>query len=399
MGSALPLGIAWPESNLIPALLGHDQSFHAYVHIPFCEVRCGYCDFNTYTAKEIGGVSQSDFHESIIREIQVSANVMRQSGYPSKSLKTIFFGGGTPSLFSSKQIGAILNSLESEFGFSDAIEITTEANPESTSPDYLRELSELGVNRLSLGAQSFDASVLETLDRKHDPARVAPLVQSAKSLGMDTSIDLIYGAPGESLDSWKQTVEKALSLGSGHISAYSLIVEPGTKLARQIRSGELAQTDEDLDAEKYVFADRAFTDAGLDWYEFSNWGKPSAHNQAYWRSQNWWGYGPGAHSHLSGNRFWNVKHPLTYQNRVTESTAVAGLEYIDKRTHLEERLMLELRTSAGIPMETLSELEIDPELLESCKDNGELTVIDGNLVVTDKGRLFVDRIVLQLLTN
>jgi oxygen-independent coproporphyrinogen-3 oxidase len=216
---------------------------------------------------------------------------------------------------------------------------------------------------------------------------------------MDTSIDLIYGAPGESLDSWKQTVENALSLGSGHISAYSLIVEPGTKLARQIRSGELAQTDEDLDAEKYVFADRAFTDAGLDWYEFSNWGKPSAHNQAYWRSQNWWGYGPGAHSHLSGNRFWNVKHPLTYQNRVTESTAVAGLEYIDKRTHLEERLMLDLRTSAGIPMETISELEINPELLASSQDNGELMVIDGNLVVTDKGRLFVDRIVLQLLTN
>lgn len=399
MASALPIGIALPESGLIPPLMGLDQTFHAYVHIPFCEVRCGYCDFNTYTAKEIGGVSQSEFHLSLISEIDQSARVMAESGYKARALSSIFFGGGTPSLFNSDQFQRILAALESNFGFTPDIEITTEANPESTSMEFLRQLADAGITRVSLGAQSFDPEVLKTLDRVHDPRKVAPLVQAANDLGLDASIDLIYGAPGESLDSWKQTVQEALEIGSGHISAYSLIVEPGTKLARQIKSGEVGQTDEDLDAQKYAHADAMFTAAGLGWYEFSNWGKPSRHNQAYWRSQDWWGYGPGAHSHLSGNRFWNTKHPLSYQRQLETGVAVAGLEHLDGRTHLEERLMLELRTSIGVPLSVISDLDISQQLIDQLLESNQVEIQQNNLVVTDQGRLFVDRIVLDLLTK
>ena len=398
MASALPVGIPWPESGLIPARLGSDQTFHAYVHIPFCEVRCGYCDFNTYTAKEIGGVSQAEFHLSLIAEINKSAEVIRDSGYRQRKLSTVFFGGGTPSLFSGKQIASIVQSLEDVFGFEPQVEITTEANPESTTPAFLAELTKSGITRVSLGAQSFDPDVLQTLDRIHDPKKVKPLVEAANQLGLETSIDLIYGAPGESLDSWKQTVSTALDLGTGHISAYSLIVEPGTKLARQIRSGELANTNEDLDAEKYAYADQAFSEAGLDWYEFSNWGKPSKHNQAYWRSQDWWGYGPGSHSHLSGNRFWNTKHPLTYQKQLETRVPVAGLEYLDTKTHLEERLMLELRTSVGVPLAVIEQLGISSEKLTEFVTSNQLQISGGQVQVTDSGRLFVDRIVLDLLT-
>jgi len=225
----------------------------------------------------------------------------------------LFFGGGTPSLFTGNQIGQIIASLKSNYGFQPDIEITLEANPESTTPEYLEQLAAKGVTRISLGVQSFDPKVLATLERVHDPEKVAPILKAASDLGLESSLDLIYGAPNESIDSWRRTVETAVSMGTGHISAYSLIVEPGTKLARQIKIGELPETDDDLDAEKFEIADQLFQASGLPWYEIANWGKPSKHNHAYWTSADWWGFGPGAHSHLSGNRFWNTKHPLSYQ--------------------------------------------------------------------------------------
>ena len=399
MSAALPLGLPWPESNLIPPRFDEVKSFHAYVHIPFCEFRCGYCDFNTYTAKEIGGLSQSSFHESLITEINASADILKNSGYPKRPLSTLFFGGGTPSLFTGNQIGQIIASLKSNYGFQPDIEITLEANPESTTPEYLEQLAAKGVTRISLGVQSFDPKVLATLERVHDPEKVAPILKAASDLGLESSLDLIYGAPNESIDSWRRTVETAVSMGTGHISAYSLIVEPGTKLARQIKIGELPETDDDIDAEKFEIADRLFEANGLPWYEIANWGKPSKHNHAYWTSADWWGFGPGAHSHLSGNRFWNTKHPLSYQQQLAAKSPVAGIEYIDKRTNLEERLMLELRTSTGIPMSVLDQLGIGPETISPFTLDGSLKIESENLVVTASGRLFVDRIVLQLLTN
>lgn len=399
MGSALPLGLAWPESNLIPPLFGTDRSFHVYVHIPFCEVRCGYCDFNTYTAKEIGSVSQADFHDAIILEIERSANILASSGYPVRPISTLFFGGGTPSLFSDTQLAAIIEALRHNFAFEANPEITLEANPESTSPRYLEELAAIGVNRLSMGVQSFDSAVLKTLERTHRPELVADLVAAAKGVGLSTSVDLIYGAPKESLDSWKRTLNEAIDLGTGHVSAYSLIVEPGTKLARQIKTGELPETDDDFDAEKHQLADTLLSEAGLSWYEVSNWGEPSRHNQAYWKSADWWGYGPGAHSHISGNRFWNLKHPLTFQQAVATKSPVAGIEYIDEKTRFEEMLMLELRTKEGVSTSLLDSLKVHQETVDNfIKD--ELLAKSGNrLSVTAKGRLFVDRIVLDLLTN
>jgi oxygen-independent coproporphyrinogen-3 oxidase len=399
VSAALPLGLPWPESNLIPPRFDEVKSFHAYVHIPFCEFRCGYCDFNTYTAKEIGGLSQSSFHESLITEINASADILKNSGYPKRPLSTLFFGGGTPSLFTGNQIGQIIASLKSNYGFQPDIEITLEANPESATPEYLEQLAAKGVTRISLGVQSFDPKVLATLERVHDPEKVAPILKAASDLGLESSLDLIYGAPNESIDSWRRTVETAVSMGTGHISAYSLIVEPGTKLARQIKIGELPETDDDLDAEKFEIADQLFQANGLPWYEIANWGKPSKHNHAYWTSADWWGFGPGAHSHLSGNRFWNTKHPLSYQQQLAAKSPVAGIEYIDKRTNLEERLMLELRTSTGIPMSVLDQLGIGPETISPFTLDGSLKIESENLVVTASGRLFVDRIVLQLLTN
>jgi putative oxygen-independent coproporphyrinogen III oxidase len=237
---------------------------HAYVHIPFCVARCGYCDFNTYTSEELNGDLRSGFDSHLAREIELSKVVMSSSGYQRRPFETVFFGGGTPSLFSPTQFQTVLNALDEHIGIAEDAEITTEANPESTNAQFLEELFRLGVNRLSMGVQSFDENVLAVLDRSHSKDHVAPLVKIAKELGFEVSIDLIYGAPGESIESWKDSVQRALDLGTDHISAYSLIVEPGTKLERRVRKGEIAPIDEDLNAAKYELATELFDAAGLE---------------------------------------------------------------------------------------------------------------------------------------
>jgi oxygen-independent coproporphyrinogen-3 oxidase len=310
----------------------------------------------------------------------------------------VFFGGGTPSLFASQQFASVLEELRSNFGIAADAEITTEANPESTSVELLRELSALGVNRLSMGVQSFDNEVLAVLDRAHSKDHVAPLVAAAKEFGYEVSVDLIYGAPGESLESWERTVMSALELDIDHISAYSLIVEPGTKLARRVLKGEFAQVDEDLNAAKYELATKLFSERGLDWYEVSNWGKPSRHNSAYWSSQDWWGYGPGAHSHLAGNRFWNLKHPTSYQKALALGLPVAAREELTPRQQLEEALMLGLRTQTGVERSLLSELSVSAKMVSEALGSGLLTMDANRIWVTAKGRLLVDRIVLDFLS-
>ena len=398
MPGALPDGLQWPSDNLLPALDSVARTFHAYVHIPFCTVRCGYCDFNTYTSSELNGDLKSGFHEHLTLEIKRSRELLAQSGYAPRPLSTVFFGGGTPSLFASQQFAAVLEELRSNFGIAADAEITTEANPESTSVELLGELSALGVNRLSMGVQSFDNEVLAVLDRAHSKDHVAPLVAAAKEFGYEVSVDLIYGAPGESLESWERTVMSALELDIDHISAYSLIVEPGTKLARRVLKGEFAQVDEDLNAAKYELATKLFSERGLDWYEVSNWGKPSRHNSAYWSSQDWWGYGPGAHSHLAGNRFWNLKHPTSYQKALALGLPVAAREELTPRQQLEEALMLGLRTQTGVERSLLSELSVSAKLVSEALGAGLLTMDANRIWVTAKGRLLVDRIVLDFLS-
>ena len=372
MPSTLPVGLKWPSDNRIPPLDSIERSFHAYVHIPFCVARCGYCDFNTYTSEELNGDLRSGFDAHLSQEISRSKKALAESGYPSRELTTVFFGGGTPSLFTPDQFKNVLDSLRSEFGFVNDVEITTEANPESTTPELLEELWALGVNRLRMGVQSFDDEVLRVLDRSHSKDHVGPLVKVASDLGYEVSIDLIYGAPGESVESWRNSVERALDLKTDHVSAYSLIVEPGTKLERLVRSGKLPAVDEDLNAQKYEVATELFEQAGLSWYEVSNWGKPSRHNSAYWDSQDWWGYGPGAHSHLAGNRFWNQKHPTSYQAAVASGLAVAGREELTSAQQLEEQLMLGLRTSKGVPRSLIRELGVQPAMVALAIAHGKL---------------------------
>ena len=395
MPSALPVGAPWPKDNRLERDSGQ-RSFHAYVHVPFCEVRCGYCDFNTYTAKELGGVSQSSFHEQLIKEIDFSKEVLGEM----PKLSSVFIGGGTPSLFSAEQVGQIIDGLSNTFGLEVNCELTLEANPESTSEEYLKEIWQAGINRLSMGAQSFDKAVLATLDRQHNPELVAPLVQAAKGLGLSVSVDLIYGTPGETVDSWTQTLSEALALETNHISAYSLIVEPGTKLARQIATGELSEVDEDFNAQLYELAAELIGQAGLEWYEVSNWGEPSRHNSAYWQSQNWWGYGPGAHSHIDGNRFWNHKHPTTYQKHLSSGSPAAGIERLTRRQAMEESLLLMLRTKWGVTRTIFSELEVPAELVAEEMAEGNLELFEGDRVrATAKGRLIVDGLVLKFLSH
>ncbi len=408
MAAPLPLGDKPPENGLFSTseIAGSDsRSFHAYVHIPFCTVKCGYCDFNTYTSSELGNLKQSDFAATLIGEIILSAKILQQSNVAPRKLKTVFFGGGTPSLLPAADLIAILDSLESEFGFQDDAEITFEANPDSVTKQSLASLKSAGFNRVSIGMQSAVPAVLKTLERTHDPENVAIALEMAKDLGFRTSLDLIFGAPGETLQQWEQTIRQVIDLDPGHLSAYSLIVEPGTKLARQIISGELAEPDEDLQADKYELADKLLSEAGYNWYEISNWSKTpelmSNHNLAYWSGQDWWGYGPGAHSHLGSVRWWNHKHPLSYANLLEKNISpAAGREQLDSDTAALERILLESRTSEGMSIEQIKKLQPGSEIAISQLITDGLIqgpqAIAGRLLLTLKGRLLADAVVRAL---
>lgn len=396
MAGPLPIGDKWPEDNLL-ASRRDSYTFHAYIHIPYCTVRCGYCDFNTYTQQEIAGVSMQQFHLPLVQEIQFSRNVLSQSNIAAKKLSSIFFGGGTPSLFSSEQIHAILQALTENYELASECEITLEANPESASDEFLDGIKRAGVNRVSVGVQSFDPEVLRVLDRQHSIENVKRVVSKAKELGFTVSIDLIYGSPLEDLSSWQETVQQAIDLGTDHISSYSLIVEDGTKLSRMIARGDLPQTSEDLNAEKYEYAAEKYEEAGLAWYEVSNFGKVAKHNLAYWQSQDWWGFGPGAHSHISGNRFWNTKHPARYVEQLSQGSPAAGIETLSSRQMLEEELMLGLRTRFGVQRQLLSELGVSAEKVASQIAAGTLSLDGQKVVPTKSGRLLVDRLVVDFL--
>lgn len=408
MAAPLPLGDKPPENGLFSSseIVGTEsRSFHAYIHIPFCTVKCGYCDFNTYTSSELGTLKQSDFAATLIREINLSANILTQSNIPPRKLKTIFFGGGTPSLLPAADLISILDSLEALFGFEEGVEVTFEANPDSVTKESLASLRKAGFNRISIGMQSAIPDVLKTLERTHNPENVTKALDMAKSLGFRTSLDLIFGAPGETLTQWEETIRQVIQLEPGHLSAYSLIVEPGTKLARQINSGELEEPDEDLQAEKYELADTLLTEAGYSWYEISNWSKTpelkSDHNIAYWSGQDWWGYGPGAHSHLGSVRWWNHKHPLSYAKLLeTDKSPAAGREQLDSETAALERILLESRTSSGMSIEQIkklqpgSELAITQLIADGLIEGSE--AIKGRLILTLRGRLLADAVVRAL---
>jgi oxygen-independent coproporphyrinogen-3 oxidase len=375
-----------------------------YVHIPYCARRCGYCDFNTYTPSELSissdlsGVSR-DYIDLVIAEITSARKISNADVVP-----TIFFGGGTPTLMEPKDLGRVITALKNNFDLAPNAEITTEANPDTVTKAKLAELREVGINRISFGMQSAVPHVLAALDRTHNPANVAQSVRDARAAGFDeVSVDLIYGSPGESMSDWQESIDVALSLPISHISAYALIVEQGTKLGAQVKRGEVVMPDDDETADKYLLADEKFKSAGLDWYELSNWSKPgseSKHNLAYWNGANWWGAGPGAHSHIDGKRWWNVKHPTAYKERI--SSGQSPLHDQEELTHDQkssERIMLEIRLARGIDFKTLTAEQL--LILEGFKNQGHLiedTWASGRIVLSTSGRLIADRIVREILS-
>ncbi|WP_104054081.1 MULTISPECIES: radical SAM family heme chaperone HemW [unclassified Arthrobacter] len=407
--SALPLGDPAPADGLLPAQAADgaaDRNFGLYVHIPFCSVRCGYCDFNTYTATELGGgASQAAYGGTAEQEVRFAARALTASGLPHRPLKTVFFGGGTPTLLPAEDLTGILKTAIDAWGLEPGAEVTTEANPDSVTPQSLQLLADAGFTRVSFGMQSAVPHVLAVLDRTHTPSRVPEAVKWARDAGLNVSVDLIYGTPGESLEDWKVSVNEALSYEPDHISAYALIIEEGTKLAARMRRGEVPPIDDDDHADKYLVADELMTTAGLSWYEVSNWARTPAdqcrHNLAYWRSDDWWGIGPGAHSHAGGVRWWNAKHPTAYAQRIAagESPAV-GRETLDAETRYVEDVMLRTRLAEGLELSRL-------------KDSGRLAVaglmadglvdakaaLTGRVLLTTKGRLLADAVVRRLLPD
>ena len=397
-GEPVPADGALPQESLDSF---GAKPFGFYLHVPYCASRCGYCDFNTYTATELGGgASQAGYAQHAIAEIRQARRVLGEAYVP---VETVFFGGGTPTLLPAKDLVAMLKAVKGEFGLSADVEVTTEANPESVDEKYLVELVEGGFNRISFGMQSARAHVLEVLDRKHTPGRPEQCVRWAYDAGFEqVNLDLIYGTPGETEDDWRASLEAVIGAYPDHVSAYSLIVEDGTRLASRIRRGELPMIDDDVHADRYLMTDRLLSEAGYRWYEVSNWAVSEdahcRHNLLYWTGADWWGVGPGAHSHIGGTRWWNVKHPSAYAQRIEAGQSPGqARELLTAEDRRIERILLELRISDGLELGVLSEkgraaaeVALQEDLLEP------LPFADGHAVLTLRGRLLADGIVRDL---
>lgn len=403
MAGPLPLGDPAPADGHLPADLPIDTTvpFSAYLHIPFCTVRCGYCDFNTYTSTELRGAKQEDYASTLISEIALARRVLDDAG-ALRPMDTVFFGGGTPTLLPAGDLARMLEAVTGSFGLADGAEVTVEANPDTVTPEVARTLARAGVTRMSVGMQSAVPHVLAVLDRTHRPENVRTAVAAAKDAGLAVSVDLIYGAPGESLSDWEASLDAALVLEPDHISAYALIIEDGTKLARQIRRGEVPTPDDDLQADMYELADARLAAGGFDWYEVSNWARTpdrrSRHNLAYWRGNDWWGFGPGAHSHVAGLRWWNVKHPAAYAQRLAAAESpAAGTERPDDESRTLERILLLSRIREGIAVDDVpsaNRSRVAGLMADGLID--PVAALQGRIRLTLRGRLLADAVVREL---
>jgi len=373
------------------------RPFGVYVHVPFCASRCGYCDFNTYTASELGGGgSQAEYAGTVAMEI---GQARSSFGAGAPVAQTVFFGGGTPTLLPPADLVRILDAVRDAFGLAPDAEVTTEANPESVDAASLRALRAGGFNRISFGMQSARPHVLAVLDRQHTPGRTAEVVAMARDAGFEhVNVDLIYGTPGETDDDWRASLEAAIATGVDHVSAYSLIVEDGTRLAARMQRGELPRPDDDVAADRYLIADEMLSAAGFEWYEVSNWARSRAarsrHNLLYWTDADWWGFGPGAHSHRDGVRWWNVKHPTTYAARLAAGESPAqGSETLTAAERRMEDVMLRVRLRDGLPLDLVGDAV---DAVDALCDEGLLTVEADRVVLTLRGRLLADAVVRRL---
>lgn len=434
MSPAQPDGHRWPDDGALdPGLVEVEarRPLSLYVHVPFCRVRCGYCDFNTYTVGFGPGAQVGDYAPSVLAEASLAARVMAESGLPVREAETVFFGGGTPTMLDTGELAEILTGLRERIGIAPGAEVTLEANPDTVTREGLVQLADAGFTRVSFGMQSAVPAILKTLDRTHTPERVPLVVQWAKEAGLSTSVDLIYGTPGESFADWETSLRAALSYETDHISAYALVVEGGTKMGGQVARGELPTPDPDDEAAKYELADVLLSEAGYAWYEISNFarttdadltsGRPStfyahasAHNLAYWRDWDWWGLGPGAHSHVGCMRWWNVKNPAAYAARLRDgrSPAYAG-EILDEDTRELERVMLGVRTSEGIELAGLPGTrqadEAGAALGAGAVSGGRVAALiadglidgaaalGGRVILTLRGRLLADYVTRELM--
>jgi oxygen-independent coproporphyrinogen-3 oxidase len=405
MPSALPIADAAPADGALPDSVtdGADtRSFGVYLHVPFCRVRCGYCDFNTYTSEQLLGASPADFAAQAIAELDLASRVLDVAGLPARPAATVFFGGGTPTLLPATDLVAMLDAVRARWGLADGAEVTTEANPDSVDRDYLATLAAGGVTRVSFGMQSAVPHVLATLERTHDPARIPLVVSWAREVGLQVSLDLIYGTPGETLTDWSASLDAVIAENPDHISAYALIVESGTKLAGQIRRGQVPMPDDDLQADMYELADARLAGDGYTWYEVSNWARESSlisrHNLGYWQGADWWGIGPGAHSHVGGVRWWNVKHPSAYAERVARGVSpAAGRETLSPETRRMERVLLGTRIRDGLSIAELSP-SARPAIAGLIADGlvDARAALAGGVHLTLRGRLLADAVVRRL---
>lgn len=408
MPGVLPEGEPVPVDGSLPtaarATVGA-RGFGVYVHVPFCASRCGYCDFNTYTPAELGGgtgTSQDGYVDSVLAELTLAQRVLAEA--PPRRVETVFVGGGTPTLLPSEQLGRILEGIDRTWGLAGDAEITTEANPESVTPRSLKELRAAGYNRISLGMQSAAAGVLAVLDRRHTAGRATEAAQEARAAGFDhVNLDLIYGTPGESAEDFAGSLAAVVDAGVDHVSAYALIVEEGTRLAARMRRGELPYPSDDVAADRYLATEATLGAAGFSWYEVSNWARCAQarcrHNLLYWAGGDWWGLGPGAHSHVGGVRWWNVKHPNAYAARLAAGRSPGHAREVltatDRRT---EEVMLGLRLASGLPLSVLD--ESGRAGAARARDAGLLTEQEyaaGRAVLTVRGRLLADAVVRDLL--
>ncbi len=409
MPSALPDGETAPSDGRLPesALRGLGRRpFGVYVHVPFCATRCGYCDFNTYTAAELASspASPESWLDGLRRELDLAATALGSA----PAAATVFVGGGTPSLLGAAGLASVLDAVRATFGLTPDAEVTTESNPESTSPEFFAGIRASGFTRVSLGMQSAAPHVLAVLDRTHTPGRAAAAAREARAAGFEhVNLDLIYGTPGEAAGDLAASLDAVLEAGVDHVSAYALIVEDGTALARRIARGELPSPDDDVLADRYEQVDAALSAAGLHWYEVSNWASSTSawcrHNLGYWHGADWWGAGPGAHSHVGGVRWWNVRHPARYASLLAAgSSPAAAREVLSTSDQRLERVMLELRLVDGLVIDALS-----PTAQAAARRMGEEGLLDaaalkgvngrfGRCVLTLKGRLLADAVVRRL---
>lgn len=394
-----------------------EAGFAVYIHVPFCRVRCGYCDFNTYVKGFGAGADRASYHDSARRELALAAQFLREHKLVPPPASSVYFGGGTPTLLSVRALRELLEDVVSTWGVAPGAEVSIEANPDTITDQVARDLAASGFTRVSLGMQSAVPQVLATLERTHRPENLPQAVAALRRAGLAVSLDLIYGTPGESIADWEASLQAALALEVDHISAYSLVIEPGTKMYAQVERGQLSPIDPDSQAEKYEMADSLLRAAGFKWYEISNWARRqegeklpspkipdatylanvSRHNLAYWRDWNWWGIGPGAHSHLANVRWWNQKHPRAYAQQVNAGQLpVEDGEVLDKSGRELERIMLGLRTASGVKSLRAEERAQLPALVAAGYLEEE-AARRGEAILTLQGRLMADYVTGQLL--